>query len=90
MRAASINRVGGPSEITCGELPDPVPGPRQALVRVRAAAINPIDTYVRAGTVPMPLEFPFVVGCDLAGDAGLGLESRAARAAGNLRRARRG
>lgn len=68
MRAASINRVGGPSEITCGELPDPVPGPRQALVRVRAAAINPIDTYVRAGTVPMPLEFPFVVGCDLAGE----------------------
>jgi len=45
-----------------------VPGPRQALVRVRAAAINPIDTYIRAGTVQMPLPFPFVVGCDLAGE----------------------
>ena len=68
MKAAFITRTGGPEVITCGDLPDPVPGPRQALVRVRAAAINPIDTYVRAGTVAMPLPFPFVVGCDLAGE----------------------
>jgi NADPH2:quinone reductase len=38
------------------------------LVRVGASAVNPIDTYVRAGTVAMPLPFPFVVGCDLAGE----------------------
>ncbi len=68
MRAAFITRTGDPGVIECGELPDPVPGPRQVLVRVRAAAINPIDTYVRAGTIAMPLDFPFVVGCDLAGD----------------------
>lgn len=68
MRAAFIRKTGAPSEIQCGELPDPVPGPREAVVRVRAAAINPIDTYVRAGTVAMPLRFPFVVGCDLAGE----------------------
>ncbi len=68
MKAAFITRIGPPNSIQCGELPDPVPGPRQVLVRVRAAAINPIDTYVRAGTVAMPLEFPFVVGCDLAGE----------------------
>lgn len=68
MKAAFITHTGPPSVIQCGNLPDPVPGPRQVLVRVRAAAINPIDTYVRAGTVAMPLEFPFVVGCDLAGE----------------------
>ena len=68
MKAAFITQTGGPEVIRVGELPDPVPGPRDALVRVRACAVNPIDTYVRAGTVAMPLPFPFVVGCDLAGE----------------------
>lgn len=68
MRAAFISRTGPPEVITVGDLPDPVPGPRQVLVRVRACAVNPIDTYLRAGTVAMPLAFPWVVGCDLAGE----------------------
>lgn len=68
MNAAFITRTGGPDEIRVGPLPDPVPGPREALVRVRASAVNPIDTYVRSGMVAMPLPMPFVVGCDLAGE----------------------
>lgn len=68
MRAAFITAVGPPESIRCGDLPDPVPGPRQALIRVRAVSVNPIDTAIRSGAVPMPLPFPFVVGADLAGD----------------------
>jgi len=68
MKAAFITRTGGPDAIQVGTLPDPVPGPREAVVRVRACAVNPIDTYVRAGTVAMPLPTPFVLGCDLAGE----------------------
>jgi NADPH2:quinone reductase len=68
MKAAFITEVGPPEAIRHGELPNPVPGPRQALVRVRAAAVNPIDTYIRGGSVAMPIEFPFIVGCDLAGE----------------------
>ena len=68
MKAAFIERVGGPDEIVHGDLHDPIPGPREALVRVRASGVNPIDTYVRAGAVAMPLAFPYVVGCDLAGE----------------------
>jgi NADPH2:quinone reductase len=68
MRAAFITRTGGPDVIQVGTLPDPVPGPRDAVVRIGACAVNPIDTYVRGGTVAMPLPFPFVVGCDLAGE----------------------
>ena len=68
MKAAFIHRTGPPSEICCGELPDPIVLPRQVLVRVRACAVNPIDTYIRSGAVAMPLQLPFVVGCDLAGE----------------------
>lgn len=68
MKAAFIERVGPTEVIQYGDLPDPQPGPGQVLVKVRACAVNPIDTYVRAGTVAMPLAFPFIVGCDLAGE----------------------
>lgn len=68
MRAAFITRTGPADVIEVGSLPDPVPGPREALVRVRACAVNPIDTYVRAGGVAFPLPVPFIVGCDLAGE----------------------
>ena len=68
MKAAVITETGGPEVIQIVQLPEPKPGPRQVLVRVRAAAVNPIDTYVRSGTVAMSLPQPFVVGCDLAGE----------------------
>lgn len=68
MRAACIDRTGPPDVIEIRDLPDPRPGPGQVLVRVRASAVNPIDTYIRAGTVAMPLPLPFVVGCDVAGE----------------------
>lgn len=68
MKAAFIDRVGPPEVIRYGDLPEPQPEAGQVLVKVRACAVNPIDTYVRAGTVAMPLTYPFVVGCDLAGE----------------------
>jgi NADPH2:quinone reductase len=67
MKAAFIRQVGPPNVIEYGELPDPKPTGRQVLVEVRATSVNPIDTYIRAGVVPMAASFPFVVGCDLAG-----------------------
>jgi NADPH2:quinone reductase len=67
MKAAYITQTGPPENITVGELPTPSPSGKQVLVRVQAAALNPVDTYIRAGSIPMPTPFPFVVGCDLAG-----------------------
>ena len=67
MKAAFINATGPASNIQFGELPRPEPRHNQALVRVTAASVNPIDTYIRSGLVPMELPKPFVVGCDLAG-----------------------
>jgi NADPH2:quinone reductase len=67
MKAAYIKEPGPPENIVYGELPEPKPSGAQVLVRVGAVAVNPIDTYVRAGLVKFDLPLPFVVGCDLAG-----------------------
>jgi NADPH2:quinone reductase len=67
MKAAFIETTGTPDQIRVGDLPTPVPGAGEVRVRVTAAALNPIDLYVRAGTVAMQLPMPFVSGCDLAG-----------------------
>lgn len=67
MKAAYIEQTGPPENLIVGELPVPQPGPAQVLVRVQAAAVNPIDTYIRSGTVPAELPLPFIVGCDFAG-----------------------
>jgi NADPH2:quinone reductase len=67
MKAAYIETTGAPDVIQYGDLPTPAPKEGEVLVRVVAVALNPIDTYIRAGTAKMPLIYPFVVGCDLAG-----------------------
>jgi NADPH:quinone reductase len=67
MKAAYYETTGGPEVIQYGDVPTPAPKEGQVLVRVGAAALNPIDLYIRSGAVPMQLPKPFVVGCDLAG-----------------------
>lgn len=67
MKAAHILETGPVENIRIGELPTPVPGPGEALVRVRAVSLNPIDLYLRSGAVAMPLPTPYIPGCDLAG-----------------------
>jgi NADPH:quinone reductase len=67
MKAAYFEKTGGPEVIQFGELPTPEPKSGEVRVRVAAVALNPIDTYLRAGAVSMQLPMPFVTGCDLAG-----------------------
>jgi NADPH2:quinone reductase len=67
MKAAYLEATGAPDVIRYGDLPDPEPQAGEVRVKVAAVAVNPIDTYIRGGAVPMPLPKPFVVGCDLAG-----------------------
>jgi NADPH2:quinone reductase len=67
MKAAYIEQTGPPDVIRYGELPTPKPGQGQCLIRVEAADVNPIDTYIRSGMIPAKLSFPFILGRDLAG-----------------------
>jgi NADPH:quinone reductase len=67
MKAAFLEVTGPPEVIQYGELPTPEPKGFEVRVRVEAASINPIDTYIRSGMVNANLPLPFVPGCDLAG-----------------------
>lgn len=67
MKAAYIEKTGGPEAIQFGELPTPEPKANEVRVKVAVSALNPVDLYIRAGTISMPLPTPFIPGCDLAG-----------------------
>lgn len=67
MKAAFISQPGPADQIRVGDLAIPELSPNQVRIRVRAASVNPIDTYVRSGIVAMELPSPFIIGCDAAG-----------------------
>ena len=74
MRGIRIKRYGGPEVLEYGELPDPVPGPGEALVRVRVAGVNFTDVYQRTGTYPGVLPFtPGVEGVGMVEKVGSGV-----------------
>ncbi|MFF0385845.1 NADP-dependent oxidoreductase [Streptomyces sp. NPDC004286] len=69
MKAISYRRYGGPEVLEYGELPEPKVGPDQVLVRVRAAAVNPVDWKCREGYLDPILNtvFPVITGWDVSG-----------------------
>ena len=70
MQAMVLRRYGGPDVLESAELPDPVPGDDEVLVRLTASAVNPIDLGVRRGDVlpDEPSRFPMVLGWDGVGE----------------------
>lgn len=67
MKAIRVHEFGPPSVMRLEEVPDPEPGPGEVLVEMRAAGVNPVDTYVRSGTYAKLPPLPFVPGNDAAG-----------------------
>src|SRR6266446_5173141 len=66
MKAAFIERYGGPAERKYGELPDPVAGPGEVVIDVHAASVNAADWKVRAGQY-QEAKFPLILGRDFSG-----------------------
>src|SRR5712671_6780 len=68
VKAIQMTEQGAPDVLRLVDLPDPVPGPGQVLVRVEAAAVNFSDVMRRRGDVyPVPTPSPFVPGAEVAG-----------------------
>lgn len=67
MKAIRVNQFGGPEVLKLEEVPTPEPDAGQVLVRVRAAGVNPYDTYMRAGTYAINPHLPYTPGSDAAG-----------------------
>ena len=68
MRAALIRTQGGPEVLEVAEIEAPKPGPAEALVRVRACALNHLDIWTRSGRAGFTPPFPHVLGNDIAGE----------------------
>ncbi|MFV0319214.1 MAG: NADP-dependent oxidoreductase [Microbacterium sp.] len=66
-RAALYDQTGGPEVLRIGTVEDAQPGPGEVVLRVRAAGLNPIDSKIRTGFVPLNAPFPRRVGSDVAG-----------------------
>ena len=66
MKAAYIEKFGGPEVLTYGDLPDPVAGPGQVVVDVVAASVNGADPKVAAGDYKQT-KFPLILGRDFSG-----------------------
>lgn len=69
MKAIAIKQYGGKEQLKEIDIPKPTPKEKQAIVKLHATSINPIDWKLREGYLKamMPFEFPIILGWDVAG-----------------------
>jgi NADPH:quinone reductase-like Zn-dependent oxidoreductase len=69
MKAIVLHEYGGPEKLKYEDMPDPVPGEGEVLVRLSATSVNPVDYKMRSGEAQQhfPVKFPGILGRDIAG-----------------------
>lgn len=67
MKAIRVSQFGGPEVLKCETLTDPVPSAGQVRVRIHAAGVNPVDTYIRNGAYAALPSLPYTPGVEAAG-----------------------
>jgi NADPH:quinone reductase-like Zn-dependent oxidoreductase len=69
MKAVVLHEYGGPEKLKYEEVPDPVAGEGEVLVRVAASSVNPIDFKLRSGAMQQywPMQLPTILGRDISG-----------------------
>src|SRR5712691_1896194 len=66
MKALRVYEFGPPEVMRLENVPDLQPGPGQVMVRIHAAGVNPVETYIRSGIYPKP-PTPYTPGADGTG-----------------------
>ena len=67
MKAIRVHEFGPPEVMKLEDVPDPVAGPGEVVLRVRAAGVNPVETYIRSGSYAAKPALPYTPGGDAAG-----------------------
>ncbi len=67
MKAVRFHKHGGPEKLVYEDAPDPVPGPGEILVRVKACALNFLDIWERRGLPGISIPLPHIPGSDVSG-----------------------
>src|ERR1041385_8785627 len=67
MKAIRVKEFGGPDVLLVEQVTAPKPGAGEVLVRIHASGVNPVETYIRAGTYARLPELPYTPGNDGAG-----------------------
>jgi NADPH:quinone reductase-like Zn-dependent oxidoreductase len=69
MKAVVLHEYGGPDKLKYEDVADPVTGEGELLVRLAATSVNPVDYKMRSGAAKdhFPVEFPGILGRDIAG-----------------------
>jgi NADPH2:quinone reductase len=67
MKAIRVREFGAPEVMKFEDTKDPVPGKGEVIVKIHAAGVNPVDTYVRSGLYPLKPALPYTPGMDGAG-----------------------
>src|SRR5579864_6537346 len=67
MKAIRAREFSGPEVLRLEDVPDPTPGAGECLVRIHAAGVNPVETYIRSGTYVFKPSLPYTPGGDAAG-----------------------
>ena len=78
MKAIRVHEFGSSDVLRVDDIPGLDVGDGQVLIRVHAAGVNPVDTYIRSGTYAVKPECPFTPGFDGAGEVaalGAGVEA---------------
>ncbi|RYX82779.1 NADPH:quinone reductase [bacterium] len=67
MKAIRVHHTGEPDVLQLEEVADLQPGAGQVVIKVEAAGVNPVETYVRSGKYPQKAPLPYTPGSDAAG-----------------------